>query len=53
MSPGVASGREAAADASAPDLFTIVQQQLGLQLESRRGPVETYVVGRAEKPSEN
>ena len=36
-----------------PSLFTAVKQQLGLRLESRKGPVQTFVIVSVEKPSEN
>ncbi len=38
-------------DASGPSIFTAVQEQLGLQLESAKGPVEILVIGHAEKPA--
>jgi uncharacterized protein (TIGR03435 family) len=38
---------------SLPDLGTALNQQLGLKLESRKGPVDTYVIERVERPSEN
>jgi uncharacterized protein (TIGR03435 family) len=36
-----------------PDLFTAIQQQLGLKLESVKTPVEVIVFDKVEKPSEN
>jgi bla regulator protein blaR1 len=36
-----------------PDLFTAIQQQLGLKLESTKAQTEVFVVEHVEKPSEN
>jgi uncharacterized protein (TIGR03435 family) len=36
-----------------PSLFTAIQQQLGLRLESAKGPVEVLVIDHVERPSEN
>ena len=55
ISPPTAPGGPpvaAPADSSTPSLFTALQEQLGLKLDSRKGPVEIFVIDR-EKPSEN
>lgn len=41
------------ATADQPSIFTAVQQQLGLRLESAKGPVEILVVDHIQAPSEN
>ena len=41
------------ADTLGPSLFTVLQQQLGLKLETKKVRVDMVVVDKAEKPSEN
>jgi uncharacterized protein (TIGR03435 family) len=43
----------ATSDSDVPDLFTALREQLGLRLQSQRGPVERLIIDRAERPSAN
>jgi uncharacterized protein (TIGR03435 family) len=46
--------REGAVDATAPGLFTALQEQLGLRLESKKQPVDIVIVDHSERtPTEN
>jgi uncharacterized protein (TIGR03435 family) len=50
--PGL--GGDAGSDAAGPNILTAVQEQLGLKVEAKKGPVDLLVIDRAEKtPTEN
>jgi len=49
----VAAGGIAPADPNGPSIFTAIQEQLGLKLDSRKGPVDVLIITRAERPTEN
>jgi bla regulator protein blaR1 len=56
MVEGTGGGKpsnDSAPDAFGPSLFTALQEQLGLRLESQKEPVDVIVIDHIEKPSEN
>jgi len=40
-------------DDAAPSLSTALQEQLGIKLESGKGPVQVLVIDHVERPTEN
>ena len=40
-------------DDGLPSLFTAIEQQIGLKLESRKGPTKMFIVDHVEKPGPN
>ena len=47
------AGLKGTAESTQPELFTAIQQQLGLRLEAARGPIAVLVIDHVERPSEN
>ncbi len=48
--PGADDGAD---DSSGPSLFTLVEDQLGLKLESEKAPLPLIVIDHVEQPSQN
>jgi bla regulator protein blaR1 len=40
-------------DLQHPSIFTAISEQLGLRLESKKGPVLVFVIEKIARPSEN
>jgi uncharacterized protein (TIGR03435 family) len=56
LPPGVAARPDLAANVpptNGPDIFTALREQLGLKLDSHKGPVEVMIIDQVERPSEN
>jgi uncharacterized protein (TIGR03435 family) len=46
-------GTNAVTGADSPSIFTAVREQLGLKLESTKGPVDVLVIDHVERPTED
>jgi uncharacterized protein (TIGR03435 family) len=53
MTTDAEGSRAPAADSSGASIFTAIQEQLGLKLESQKCQVEGLVIDHVERPSEN
>ena len=52
--PGMENNAPAASEPSGPDLFTALQEQLGLKLQPKKVTIEIFVIDHIEKtPTEN
>lgn len=51
--PPLGAPEPAPVDPNTPSLFTALQEQLGLKLDSQRGPVDVVVIDRVEQPTED
>ncbi len=53
QSAGANPSDDGADSAAKPSLVTALREQLGLRLESKKAPVQVYVVEKIERPTEN
>lgn len=51
--PGPGGSAPQPADPSGPSIFTALQEQLGLKLDSQKAPTDVLVIEHVERPSEN
>jgi len=52
-SEATGANKTAPRESSGPSIFTALQEQLGLKLESKKGHADVIVVDRVERPSQN
>jgi uncharacterized protein (TIGR03435 family) len=51
--PDIGAAAEQPASDAGPSLFTALQEELGLRLQSTKAPVDVLVIDHVELPSEN